>query len=329
MTNEYQIIRLQRDNDELIHQLIDTAKLIHNRKGDTIDWFKWKYFGSPFGEVICLLALKNNDIAGEVTFGKYEYLLNGVTIKCLISYQTMVHPRHQKKGLFSKLTKEILEIAKAENIDLIFNFPNKESYIPFNRLNFTPINNLKNYITITNKINFIKAPLSLKKSFSANPIKRIDKTNNSVFESLRDTITPLLIKDTLTPNRTYDFLKWRYFTHPLYDYKIIKSELGWAIVRIGMRGKLNEVQLMEIFPSKLYDTKFIRGIKKEIKRTLNPDILLINISENHPLNTPLKRAGFISLPHSISFFTFSLNKKLQIYSTEKKWIITATEFHRY
>jgi GNAT superfamily N-acetyltransferase len=329
MQDNYKIIRLKKEDKTLTNQLLDTAAQIHNRKKDSYDWLNWKYFESPFGESICLLALKDNEIAGEVTFGKYEFLLNGVTQKCLISYQTMVHPQHQKKGLFSKLTKEILNIAEAEGIDLIFNFPNKASYTPFLRLNFIPINHLKNYISITNKLNFVKSPLSIKKPFFANSIEEFNKLELESFENLKETIQPLQIKENLVPNRTYAFLKWRYFTRPLYDYRIIKSEAGWAIVRLGMRGKLNEVQIMEIFPKEKHTASFLRSIKKEIQHTISPDIILMNISENHPINNPLKRVGFISLPHSISFFTFSLNKKISSYSTAKKWVITATEFHRY
>lgn len=329
MNKDYKIIRLKKEDTVLINQLLDTAAEIHNRKRDSIEWFTWKYFASPFGESICLLAINNNEIAGEVTFGKYEFILNGEVQKCLISYQTMVHPKHQKKGLFSKLTKEIIAIANKEKIDLIFNFPNKASYTPFERLNFAPINHLKNYLVITNKINFIKSPLSIKKPFFADTIKNLNEEENIIFESLKNTINTLSIKDVLTPNRTYNFLKWRYFTQPLYDYRIIKSNLGWSIIRIGKRGKLKEIQIMEMFPNNSYDTAFIKSIKKEIKKKLRPDIILLNISENHPINNTLKRVGFISLPHSISFFTFSLKKELEVYSVEKKWIITATEFHRY
>ena len=220
------------------------------REKDSIDWLKWKYFGSPFGECICLLALKNEEIAGEVTFGKYEFILNGEIVTCLISYQTMVHPNHQKKGLFSKLTKQVLEIAKSEGIDMVFNFPNKASYVPFQRLNFVPLNNLKNYVYVSNKLKFISNPLLIKRPYFANKITELNKSESNKLETLKNSIHPLKLNNILTPNRTYEFLKWRYFTYPLYDYRIVSSETGWAIIRIGKRGIFNEVQVMEFFPEK-------------------------------------------------------------------------------
>lgn len=329
MNKNYKIIQLKKDDTALINQLLDTAAEIHNRKRDSIEWFTWKYFDSPFGESICLLAINNNVIAGEVTFGKYEFILNEKPLNCLISYQTMVHPEHQKKGLFSMLTKEIIKIAKDESIDLIFNFPNKASYTPFEKLNFTPINHLKNYIFIANKFHFTINFLSIKKPFFATSVNEINAENNSVFNHLKETISPLKIADTLIPSRTPSFLKWRYFTQPLYDYKIIETDLGWAIVRNGKRGNLNETQIMECFPNNRFSNSYVKELKQQIKRELKPDLILMNVSENHPINNSLKSAGFISLPHNISFFTFSLNKKFEKYSTNKNWIITATEFHRY
>jgi len=328
MVDTYKIIRLQKKDTALMKQLLDSAASIHNREKDSIEWLKWKYFNSPFGEAICLLAVKDNVIAGEVTFGRYEYILNNSILKCITSYQTMVHPQHQKKGLFSKLTKEVLAIAKEEDIDLVFNFPNNASKTPFKRLNFTPINHIKNYVHIANILNFISSPTSLKKTFIPKKIKEIDSQNLSLLKEISKTIKPLTT-DILTPNRTFNYMKWRYFTQPLFNYKIIIVKMGWVIVRTGKRGKLNEVQIMEIFPESSFNSTFIKQLKKKIKIECNADIILINISKTHPLNLNLIKTGFISLPHNISFFTFAINNNFNNYLNQKNWILTATEFHRY
>jgi len=329
MEFEYQVIRLKREDNKLINQLLDIASEIHNRKRDDINWFRWKYFDSPFGESICLLAVKNGKIAGEVTFGKYEFINNRKPIPCLISYQTMVHPQHQKKGIFSKLTREILIIAKKEKIELLFNFPNKESYTPFLKLNFTPINHIKNYINISNKISFFKSPTSLKNPFIATKISDIDSDQIELLKKLKKEIIPLNIENTLTPNRNYQYIKWRFFSYPLYNYKLVITSLGFAIVRTGTRGLFNEVQIMDLFSKDKYNKAFILSVKKEIINTLKPTLISINISNSHPINKFLKYSGFISFPHSISFFTFTYSLNFLPYMHKDKWVITATEFHRY
>ncbi len=326
---EYKVIT-KDSNEAYFNQLLENAALIHNRKKDSLEWLKWKYFDSPFGESICVVALtKDNEIAGEVTFGQYQYMLNDKVIKCLISYQTMVHPNHQKKGLFSSLTKEVLKIAKNKGIELVLNFPNKASYAPFEKLNFTPINHIENSVFFTKKISTLFNLLSLKKPFNATTINSISDKQLTLFNELKNTITPLKIKDILTPNRTPEFIKWRYFTYPLYDYRIINTTLGWAIIRLGKRGGLNEVQIMEIFPNDEITISFMKKIRKTIISELSPNLILFNLSTNHPIKPIIKKLGFYFLPHNISFFTYAINKNKCNLLNKKSWLVTATEFHRY
>jgi len=331
MNKNYNIVRLTRDDDALISQLINTASVIHNRKKDTIDWLKWKYFGSPFGEAICLIATnQKGDIAGEVTFGIYEVILNKKNIKCLISFQTMVHPNHQKKGIFSMLTKEAMRIAQNENISLVFNFPNQASFSPFLKLGYYPINHIKNWVSFQNKAKILLTPLSIKKPFIANSVTEINKKALHTLDELKHFISPLNIENKIIPNRTFDFLIWRYFTYPLYEYHIVDIDSTFAIIRCGKRGKLKEVQLMELFQKeKLLNKTELKKLTKKIKEVFNPDIILCNLSENHPVSLLMKQIKFYSLPHSINFFSFALNKDYEKLMKKENWIITATEFHRY
>jgi len=40
-------------------------------------------------------------------------------------------------------------------------------------------------------------------------------------------------------------------------YETASSDLGWAIVCLGNRNKLFEIQIMEVFPEKDYDVHFL------------------------------------------------------------------------
>ncbi|MCC7333007.1 MAG: GNAT family N-acetyltransferase [Flavobacteriales bacterium] len=328
---QYRFHQLQETDVDLLNLLLETASEIHGRKVDSIEWLKWKYFGSPFGNAISIIALtSDNKIAGEVTFGCYEFILNLKIIPCIISYQTMVHPNHQKKGLFLQLTDKVLAIAKTKQIDLVFNFPNQASFKPFVKMNFTPINHIKNWVNFSNFLNIILNIKSLKSPFFADSINKVSDVQLKIFEELKDSITPLKLNDILVPNRTYSFIKWRYFTYPLYNYQILKNNMGWAIIRTGKRGKLIEVQVMEIFPHNDNQSKlFIKLLKKSIKTVYNPNIILLNLSENHPSTVFIKNNFFFSLPHSINFFAKSLNPNYNHLINKDSWIITPTEFHRY
>lgn len=62
------------------------------------------------------------------------------------SCDTMTHPAHQKKGLFVKLAKQTIELARQEGIHLVFGFPNQNSYPGFiKHLGFTHADTMHRY----------------------------------------------------------------------------------------------------------------------------------------------------------------------------------------
>ncbi|MCO6499215.1 MAG: GNAT family N-acetyltransferase [Vicingus serpentipes] len=328
---DYKIIT-RNSEEQHFKALLENAAFIHHRKQDTLDWLKWKYYASPYGDCIVVMAYsKQGELAGEISFGRYEFVDNNKLIKAIYSYQTMVHPNFQRKGLFSSLTKKVIEIAKEQSVDVVFNFPNNNSYQPFLKLNFKPLNGLKYWISPGHLGTFLKQfnPISFKKPFLVNKINQYETETLKAFEKVAKGVHPYAISNVLYPNRSYDFLKWRYFTHAMHQYKIIESDLGWAIVRIGKRGSFTEAQIMDVFPKKEFTASFLKSIKKKIKTQLKIGLIIFNMSEAHPLNKKMISSGFISLPNKLKFCVFPLNETGEKYLDRSNWVITATEFHRY
>ena len=330
-TFDYKIIT--RDSEEHhFKALLENAAFIHNRDQDSLEWLKWKYFSSPFGDCIVVMAYsEKGELAGEISFGKYEFKDEEKLVKAIYSYQTMVHPNFQRKGLFSSLTKKVIEIAKEENIDIIFNFPNANSYQPFLKLGFKPLNGLKYWIAKGHFGTFLKQfnPMALKKPFLVNKIKNYDSNTLEQFEKLANDVKAYSVKNTLYPNRNYDFLKWRYFSHAMHHYEIVECDLGWAITRVGKRGSFTEAQIMDVFPKNEFNKTFLRAIKRAIKRKLKVGLIIFNMSEAHPLNSLMSSCGFFSMPNKLKFCVYPLNSTGEKYTNRSNWIITATEFHRY
>jgi GNAT superfamily N-acetyltransferase len=333
MKEEFDYKVITRDSDQKFYtDLLENAAFIHNREQDSLDWLNWKYFASPFGDCIVVMAYsKEGQLAGEISFGQYEFVDKGKVIKAIYSYQTMVHPDFQRRGLFSLLTKKVIELAKEKNIDIIFNFPNHNSYYPFLKLDFKPLNSLKYWISPGTILQFITRfnPLSIKKPFLVNKIKAYDPSTLKKFERLAKNVKPYSIPNVLYPNRTYGYLKWRYFSYAMHHYEIIESELGWAIVRVGKRGSFSEAQIMDVFPNDSFTVQFLKSIKRQIKKQLKVGLIVFNMSDAHPLNNKMSSAGFLSVPNKLKFCVFPLNNVGEKYLDRENWIITATEFHRY
>lgn len=68
------------------------------------------------------------------------------------SGDTMTHPNHQKKGLFIQLAKTTYDYCKTIGVELIFGFPNKNSYPGFiKHLGFTELAPLVSLTLLENK----------------------------------------------------------------------------------------------------------------------------------------------------------------------------------
>lgn len=333
INDEFEFIVVTRALEEkYFTDLLENAAFIHKREKDTLDWLKWKYFGSPFGDCIVVIAYnKKGELAGEISFGKYEFVDNGRIVKAIYSYQTMVHPNFQRKGLFGILTNKVIEIAKEQQIDVVFNFPNHNSYQPFLKLNFNPLNGLQYWIITGKLTTFLKQfnPLALRKPFLVNKISSFNTKTIDSFNQLGKDTHPYHFNNLLYPNRSFDFLKWRFFTHAMHQYEIINTELGWAIVRVGKRGSFTEAQIMDVFPKNEFSSTFLKNITKQIRKELKVGLIVFNMSEAHPLNKKMFASGYLSLPNKLKFCVFPLNETGEKYLRKENWVITATEFHRY
>ena len=323
----------KESNEAYFNLLLENAALIHNRKKDSLDWLKWKYFNSPFGECITVIALSaKGEFAGEFSFGLNEFLDNGKIVKVIYAYQTMVHPNFQRKGLFKALTNQIINVAKNQGVSCMLYFPNMNSLQPALKFGFKKLNHIKYYVTIGRKSIFFKQfnLKHIKSSFVVNKITSFDKNTLARFEANAHSNKYYPSKkNVLNPSRTYSYLKWRYFTFPMHSYEIITVKSGWSIVRIGKRGSFTEAQIMEVFPSNGFSRKFICDISREIRKQLNVGLIVFNISETHPLKKHMLFAGYFSLSHNLNFCVLPLDEIGNNYLQKENWIITATEFHRY
>ena len=121
------IIRKGTDSD--LKEVISLLKvsLGEDRIPKTEALWNWKHRQNPFGESPILLAESAGKIIGVRAFLKWEYSREGKIISAQRAVDTAVHPDFQGKGIFSQLTRKLLEKSRLEGTDLIFNTPNQKS----------------------------------------------------------------------------------------------------------------------------------------------------------------------------------------------------------
>lgn len=111
----------------------------------SVDYFIKKFDTEIFGaKMIGFIAYDvNNEPSGY--YGVFPLVIQYGDQKVLTaqSGDTITHPKHQGKGLFTKLATLTYELAKKEGIHLIWGFPNSNSYPGFiKKLNWVDNGNL-------------------------------------------------------------------------------------------------------------------------------------------------------------------------------------------
>jgi len=311
--------------------ILHAASVVSQRKlTRTVQWFEWKYWGSPFGKAIIAYAQTNDgEVAGVVAFGQYELTHGLSNLKAALSYQTFVHPNYRRVGLFTNLSQMATDVCNQQGTQLMFNFPNTQSLAGFKKQGWIEVDCVRSFVKPLHWGRVISQYNMGLRSARFNPdvVTEFSPRDYKGFEKNLLSLSSVRADNIWAPHRTPEYLLWRYYTYPLNRYLTVTDDNGWAILRTGKRGRYIEAQVMELFPVKGEEVKLLRSLSQQIRKKLDSDIISLTISTDHPVFNSVRRSGFFPIPNSINF-TY---KPLETWLTAEKrsWILTATEFHTY
>lgn len=121
----FSIVRLSEKWLPQVHALFSEARNLHFPK----DYFLKKYQArEPNLSFVCLLALDHDQkpagfvgiVARKMAYGK-ETFWGGEFL------DVVTHPKHRGKGLFVRLSNQVVELAKSLGMELLFSTPNHQS----------------------------------------------------------------------------------------------------------------------------------------------------------------------------------------------------------
>lgn len=89
-------------------------------------WFAWKYEDNPYVDhVPIVVADHEGDLVGARSFFPLAVAAGTDRYEAFQPCDTMVHPDHQRRGLFTRMTERAIE--RYDDVDFFFNFPNHRS----------------------------------------------------------------------------------------------------------------------------------------------------------------------------------------------------------
>lgn len=120
-------IRAAQDSDLGDVVAVCTAALGWDAKDPNEEWFWWKHQRNPFGASPIWVAVDDGAIVAVRAFMRWRFVRGDRSVSVVRAVDTATLPSHQRRGLFSTLTKHGLAELEAEGVDFVFNTPNDQS----------------------------------------------------------------------------------------------------------------------------------------------------------------------------------------------------------
>jgi GNAT superfamily N-acetyltransferase len=275
--------------------------------------WQWKHQNNPFGPSYVRVACDAGGLlVGMRAFMQWEFQLMGQPVRAVRAVDTATHPDYRRMGIFATLTRQVVDEAKEDGIDLIFNTPNRYSLPGYLKLGWHQVAAIRPMVKVLNypRFAFGLARHGLKLRVSAPSAGSMDFFRAepipvATLLERPDGIEQLLMgpdgtaqerSGGISTHRSRDFLRWRYAEHPTIRYWAVGVQdtsglLGCAIFRTNVRFGLREVVLCELLLSQMG-----RGAGQELlsrlRASVNADYLIAHFPSGSPQLRLLREGGF-------------------------------------
>lgn len=259
----------------------------------SMELWNWKHKQNPFGVSPVLVADEDGKIVGVRAFMCWQWCDSKRSYRALRAVDTATHPDWQGKGIFNKLTLELVNNCLNEGYDFIFNTPNPKSKKGYLKMAWDEKGKLPLRIKVLR-------PLALLQSII---IKAPKLTNHCLKEYNWSELMILVDKightlpEQLSTIISRDFLQWRYVNCPVFEYGFQTDSTSYLLIfRIKNHRQGQEMRIAEILP-----------LHRELK-----------IDTNHLHSSILQ----LERKYSVHFVTYSGESQLHVPLSGWNWTPT-------
>lgn len=115
------------------------------------EWFRWKYVENPsVDHVPMFVAEADGELVGTRPYVALRMRAGEATPLALLTADTMVHPDHRRRGLFTRMTERSLAFYADREPEFSFNQPNERSLSGYRKLGWQPLDAMTTYFRVQN-----------------------------------------------------------------------------------------------------------------------------------------------------------------------------------
>ena len=274
----------------------------------TVEYWSWKHRKNPFGPSATIVAESAGEVVGLRAFMRWTWQSCGKRIRAVRAVDTATHPSWRGRGIFTRLTLDLVEQMKDERVGFVFNTPNQFSRPGYLKMGWTDLGRVSLWIRPRASIRLGRGVLQ---RIRRKPATEQTPPSGARYQSVRDLLSlPEMgrLEDFQTPNdqgfRTVvdrQYLKWRYADIPGFAYSAAwkhESDGSVAVIfRQRQRGDLKELRFCQILLSGPRSPRLAKEVMREVIKQTRPDYAVAMSSTEHEAKA-FAFAGFFPVPRA-------------------------------
>lgn len=283
-------VRAYRKGDE--NQITDLFRIsIDNPR--TVNYWKWANLKNPFSKSISLVVEDcDKSIIGHYSVMVLKLICKDRSFSAGFGAQLVIHPRFRNFKLMWELLNNVWSISKENGLSFIYAFPNN---------NIWPLKNKMMGWRLIKEFNALELDLkNAKLNHKKTSEIKFQRTGN--LSQYKDVINNIWSKNSdkyknlIHIERTYDFVNWRFFLHPLehYPFYIVKDSseniLGWIAFKFYRKNGVLYGHIMDFVMSERNHERDL--IKKAVKWFADRGADVVSVWGNRFTRASYEEFGF-------------------------------------
>lgn len=249
-------VRAARDSD------VDAiVALLRTSIGDGVltsePYWRWKHLASPFGPSRALLAVDAADVpVGVRVFMRWDWGSDGRPVPAVRAVDTATHPDWRRRGIFRRLTMDLVDSCADEGVAFVFGTPNDQSRSGYLEMGWSDVARVPVRAFVARPLRSAwragRARLAGGTALEEEPFVDDGSVTALLCDPRLDDVLATATTDELrfhtVPTRPY--LDWRYRQIPGHTYRarwhFNGAEGGIVIARRRARGSLDETSIAQV-----------------------------------------------------------------------------------
>ena len=239
-------------------------------------FWRWKHEQNPFGRSPAMVADADGTIVSLRVFLRWRWRCGEQTLAAVRPVDTATHPGWRRRGLFERLTRELLQAMQAEGVAFVFNTPNDASGRGYQKLGWRIVGRPTIWVRPVRPVRVLsalarrderKGPAEALQPFLRASTDMLGSPDLGAF--LRNAERP---GNRLVSDADAAYLAWRYRDCPGLVYGAAgtfdRTSGALVIFRRAMRQGLRELRICDLFcaeatPSRAKMRQVIRSLLSE------------------------------------------------------------------